>query len=70
MPLIIVATVLLMVMILANGGQPLRDIGNSIERTGSRINRCIHKVADTIDRVKKIPEKTANKFRKTKEALP
>ncbi len=69
MPLIIVATVFLVIMLIAYGGQPLRDIGNGIEGTARKINHCLHRVADTIDRAKKVPEKAVEKINRTKEAI-
>jgi hypothetical protein len=68
LPLGIVITVFLIIMLIAYGGQPLRDIGNGIEKTAIKLNRCLHRMADGIDRVKKIPEKTNEKIKKLKEA--
>ncbi len=67
MPVMIVLTVFLIVMLIAYGGQPLRDIGDGIQETGTKINRCLHKVADGIDRIKKVPEKTVDKFKEIKK---
>lgn len=67
MPVIIVVTVFLIIMLVAYGGQPLRDIGNAIEKTGTKINRCLNKVADSIDSIKKVPEKAIEKLNEVKE---
>ncbi len=67
LPVGIVLTVFLIIMLLAYGGQPLRDIGNGIERTAGALNRCLHRAADGIDRVKKVPEKATKKIEKFKK---
>jgi len=70
LPVSIVLTVFLIIMFLAYGGQPLRDIGNGIEKTAIKLNRCLHRVADRIDDVKKLPEKTGEKLKNLKENIP